>query len=154
MWLIAGVMLAGIIFISAFSMITKYTTNMEVSQAEDNFKLLKDTINSVCRGGPYSQEINKLTFPYRMQRLSVQDDHGIRGAGKNLCIEIMGLPESCVELDICETEMNSINLERETSVFYLIDKAFGKKKPATLQFTVAKVPPQKVNVTWSHIVGE
>ncbi|MBW2971145.1 hypothetical protein KY320_03220 [Candidatus Woesearchaeota archaeon] len=154
MWLIAGILLASIIFVTAFSLIAKYTANMEVSQADDSFQILQTTINNVCQGGPENQEINSLVFPYRMQQLFVQDEHEIKGTGNELCLEISGLPVRCEQLARCSAQMNSIDLEREISVFYLMDKALGKKAPAKIRFTVSKITADTVQILWQQVVSE
>jgi hypothetical protein len=148
MWLVAGVILGGIIFVSAFVFIGNYTSNMEYNQAQDSYNLLKDTINKVCQGGPYSQEVVSYVFPRVVNLVYSEDDNGIKGSGSNLCIHVQKDAPHCQKLQSCSITMQSINLQQKQSVLYFVQKALGKKKPTKIKFTVAKVGKSDINITW------
>ena len=152
MWLIAGIMLGGIIFVTAFIFLGHYTHNVEVSQAQDSFAMLKTTVDNACLGGMYNQEIDTFVFPYVLEKIYAQDEHEIKGSGNELCIEIQGELPYCEQTQICTVNMKSVDIQREKSVFYLIQKAMGKRQPANIRFTVSKVNKTELNITWKQVL--
>ena len=152
MWLIAGIMLGGIIFVTAFIFLGHYTHNVEVAQARDSFALLKTTVDNACLGGMYNQEIDKFVFPYVIEKIYAQDEHEIKGFGNELCIQIQGELPHCEQTQICTINMKSFDLQREKSVFHLIQKAMGKRQPTSIRFTVSKVNKTELNIAWKQVL--
>ena len=87
-----------------------------------------------------------------LKKIYIVDEHGIKGFGNELCIEIQGELPFCEQTQICTVNMKSVDLQREKSVFYLIQKAMGKKQPANIRFSVSKVNKTELDITWQQVL--
>lgn len=153
MWLIAGVILGSLMFVSAFVFLSNYTRNIEISQADESFESLNQVIQRVCMGGPYSQEIESFVFPYITDRIFVQDQNKILGNGTELCMQVSELPLDCHEIRRCSLSMNTLDFEKTSGVFFFIQRGLGKKKPAKIKFKVSKIDTNTLNVSWQREVS-
>ena len=139
MWVIAGMVLGGIVFVGGFKLLGNYVHSTELSQAKESMNLLYGMTNNVCFGGRGEREVKSLVFPALVQRIWVQDDYAVEGKGKFLCYLLKDDGPACLDLKACDVEMDSISLVEKKSVFSAISKFLGKKKYHRFRFSVNKL---------------
>jgi hypothetical protein len=150
MWLIAGLLIGSMIFITAYTLMGKHIRSQEVLQAKENYGMLKQIIETTCLSGIEASETKQLIFPYRTEKIYVVDEEGIEEKGKKLCMKIEGEDEYCEDIKLCEVSMNSIVIPEKTNIFYLVQKALGKKSVANIEFNIKKTGLKSITITWKR----
>ncbi|MFH1398713.1 MAG: hypothetical protein ABIG95_01220 [Candidatus Woesearchaeota archaeon] len=148
MWLIAGVILGGIIFTSAFVFLTKNAYSMEVRQADESFDSLKSAIDLACMGGQFHQDIATYVFPTMTNKVYIRDQNNIKGEGDYLCIQVASEQPRCEQFAVCTAKMQTVDMQQKTGAFYFIQKTMGRTQPTKLRFTISKAEKGKLSVTW------
>ncbi|MBD3203075.1 hypothetical protein GF327_02175 [Candidatus Woesearchaeota archaeon] len=160
MWLIAGLIIGSLIFVSGYTLLSNWVHNNEVNQAMNSYSLLKASISNVCAIGRERQEIESFVFPRIVQNISVKNEtSGEYGKGHSLC---MYLEERiCEELDKepfnCKPaiSMNTIYFNEDESLFTVVRKATGEKMAAKVKFSINKAydsieKEDKITITWKE----
>ena len=150
MWIIAGLLIGVIMFSGAYSFLSRYMAQQEVSQARESFNRLKYSISTVCIGGTMDREVSTYIFPYSVEKIYVFSQEGTEGEGNEICMKIKDEDSSCAEIKLCSLKMSTIELSEKTSVFYLIQKALGKKLVANIEFSIAKKDARNIELTWER----
>ncbi|MBN1386328.1 hypothetical protein JW968_05140 [Candidatus Woesearchaeota archaeon] len=154
MWTIAGLVIGIIVLTSAYVLLSKYTHNVEVNAVVENFQLVKASAENVCRGGRNAMETKVYTFPYIVNNITTKNSSNQVGEGRTFCITIKDEGEICEEFSLCNATMPVLDLTRKDSLFYLIQKAVGRGKKATVEFKVQKVGIQDVDIAWKHVYAD
>ena len=154
MWIIAGMIMAGLVFMGGFSLLSKYIYNTEKETTNNNFEALYSSINSVCFGGTYTREFKSYTFPFTVKKIYVEDSAGIEMFGKNLCFEYREESPICMTVKNCNVDMNSVYLEQKSGLFYHVQRSLGKKGAAKIHFNITKTKLGLVNVPWARELTE
>jgi hypothetical protein len=150
MWIIAGLLLGGLIFTGAYTFFSRYIAQQEKSQAYDSFEHLQLSIGNVCLGGSMDKFSGSFVFPYSVEKIYVADDSGVEGKGSNLCIKVQDEDERCLKIGICSASMKTLDLSEKTSVFYMIQKALGKKMAANIEFSISKTSVRDIEINWTR----
>ncbi|MGB9748615.1 MAG: hypothetical protein ACP5OZ_04635 [Candidatus Woesearchaeota archaeon] len=150
MWLVAGLLVGSMIFITAYTLMGKHIRSQEILQAKENFAMLKQIIETTCLSGIEASETKQLIFPYRTEKIYVVDEQGVEEKGKKLCIKIENEADYCEEIKLCEVKMGSIIVPEKTNLFYLVQNAIGKKNVANIEFNVKKTGLNFITVTWKR----
>ena len=153
MWIAAGVVIGGLIFIGSLKLLSNYTQNVEENQLQNNFNLLYSTIISVCTSGLGAREVKSFQFPYIANKIYVKDTEGFEDFGNFLCFDTKER-DYCQTINLCNLTMNTIDIEDETSIFYSVQKFLGKKTVAQVKFNIAKVAFGAVNIDWTREVAK
>jgi hypothetical protein len=148
MWVIAGVIIGGLMFTSVMSFMAKQFTQQEINQARESFTRLSSSLKVVCAGGSFSRDTDLYQFPYRVKKMFVQNNT-FEGEGRNLCIDIENQDLDCVELEQCTIKMETLDLTQKTDLFYMIQKALGKSSVASIEFDINKNYNQ-ITINWSR----
>ncbi|MBU0757462.1 MAG: hypothetical protein KKF44_05325 [Nanoarchaeota archaeon] len=145
MWVIAGLIIGGLIFVSGYTLLSRWIHNNELNQAHESFSMLKSSILNVCSIGTERQEIEEFVFPRVVKNITISDvKFEEEGIGNNLCIMIEGEPRYCEILDkepnTCSNNvtMQTLSFEEEKNLFSQIQKVLGDKKSAKIRFTISK----------------
>ena len=153
MWIIAGLLISSIIFVTGFSLLSSWIYNKEVNQASKSFSLVKSTILNVCQVGIDRQEVERYVFPRIVDNLTISNsDFSLFGEGNMLCMKLEKEPISCDKLDkepnSCGLTvfMDMMSLEEEDGIFAIIQKATGEKNAAKIRF--------KFNKKFDNAVGD
>jgi hypothetical protein len=150
MWIIAGLLLGGLIFTGSYTFFSRYMAQQEKSQAYDSFERLKLSVGNVCLGGSMDRYSGQFVFPYSVEKISVADDLGAEGAGGNICIKVKDEDERCLKIGLCTASMKTLDLSEKTSVFYMIQKALGKKMAANIEFSISKTSVREIELNWTR----
>lgn len=150
MWIIAGLLIGALIFTGAYSLLSRYMKHQEINQAHESFNRLKYSINTVCIGGLYTKDTQEFIFPYSVERIFVRNNEGLEGKGKQICIKMYNSETECSRIRLCNLSMSTLDLGERTSIFYLIQKALGKKMVANIEFSVYKEEPTMVQINWTR----
>ncbi len=150
MWIIAGLIIGGIVFSGAYVFLSRYMAQQEVSQARESFNRLKYSVNTVCIGGSLDKEVDQYIFPYNVEKIYVIDEEGIEGEGNQLCMRIKDEESSCAKINLCTLKMSTLDLGEKTSIFYLIQKALGKKMVANIEFSIEKHDVKNIDINWTR----
>ena len=151
MWAIAGLIIAGIVFIGGFKLIQNYVDNVEESQLSNSFNLLYSSATNVCYGGSNSREVKNLKFPYITKKIYAQDKAGFEEYGTELCY-ITKDAKNCADIELCNLSMSTLNLDEDTGVLYNIQKFLGKKRVAQIKFDIERVSYGEVKIDWEKQV--
>lgn len=150
MWLIAGLLIGSMIFVTAYTLMGKHIRSQEILQAKENYAMLKQIIETTCLSGIEASETKQLIFPYRTEKIYVIDDQGVEEKGKNLCIKLEKEDEYCEQIKLCEVKMDSIIIPEKTNIFYLVQRATGKKNVANIEFNIKKTGLNAITITWKR----
>ena len=150
MWIIAGLLIGGIIFGTSYSLMSQHVKSQERLQAAESFNQLYELMNTVCLSGINALETRQIIFPYSVERVYIKDDNGMEEKGQILCYKFKDSDAVCKRLDLCSAKMSSIGLTEKTSLFYMIQKALGSKYVANIEFKVEKSGLKDLNVTWKR----
>ena len=140
MWLIAGLILGGLIFSGGFYLLANWIHNKEVNLASDSYYMLKSSILNVCRIGLERQETEKYVFPRIVKNITISNGTDY-GQGHILCMDIKDEKLNCEDLgDECSylIYMDSVSFENKESLFYVIKKATGQSQAVRLRFRLDK----------------
>ncbi len=150
MWIVAGILIGSIIFATAYSLMANHVKKQELLQASQGYNQLYELINTVCLSGIDAMETQRIIFPYIVERIWIEDETGKEEEGKRLCYKIKDKNEFCQELKLCSAKMRTISFTEKTNLFYLIQKALGKKEVANIEFKVQKSGLNSINITWKR----
>lgn len=161
MWIIAGLVIGSIIFVSGYTLLSHWVVSNEINQAHSSFSSLRTTILSVCSIGTDMQEIKTLVFPRVVRNISVYDKvNSVIGTGNSLCIEIEDQGLFCEDLNrepnTCRIPltMDTISFDRKDSLFYIVQKAMGRTRASQIEFTVTKSSRDSVTISWTERLVE
>ncbi len=145
MWLIAGLIIGSLIFVSGYTLLSHWIHNNEVNTALESFSLLKSSIQNVCSIGAERQEIESYVFPRIVHNITISDaDYTMFEDGSALCMDMEGEPLHCDEMDrepnTCRhpITMENITFESDKGLFATLQKALGENKAVKLRFTISK----------------
>lgn len=150
MWVIAGLILGGIVFVGGFKLLGNYVHSTEVSIAAESSTLLYTMVNNVCFGGRGEREVKSLVFPSMVERIYVEDEFGVQGEGKLLCYDLENDEPTCLDLKACGITMDTISMAEEKTIFSAVAKFLGKKNYQRFRFSVNKEDFDDVSVTWKR----
>jgi len=150
MWIIAGLLLGGLIFSGAYTFFSRYMFQQEKNQAYDSFEQLHKSIGKVCLGGSMDRFTGSYIFPYSVEKIYVIDESGVEGSGSNLCIKVQDEDEHCLKTWLCPVSMKTLEISEKTSIFYMIQKALGKKMAANIEFSIGKTSVREIEVNWTR----
>jgi len=149
MWIIAGLLISGLILVGGFNMISKYISSTQLTLAQDNLVLLKGNIENVCIGGRNSQEIKTYVLPYIVSNVSAINSTKTRPS--KICLAIPGEGDFCHDLRTCNTTMDLLDISKKDSLYYKIRRALKGGEATNVEFTIKKVGRDKVNITAKEI---
>ncbi|MFH0876112.1 MAG: TMEM14 family protein [archaeon] len=145
MWLIAGLIIGGLIFVAGYSILNNWFYNKELQTATESFALLKTSILSVCKLGAEQEEVKRLILPRIVNNISIQDSAGLNiGVGSRLCIDIKNEPILCINLEeepnncAHQVVMKTLDLNDQNSLFYKVQKASSENNAINMRFDVTK----------------
>ena len=159
MWLIAGMIIGSLIFVSGYSLLSHWIHNNEVNQATQNFGLLKSSIINVCSIGYGKQEIKSYVFPRSVNNITIKDEYDNYGEGHILCLDMKNEPLQCSELDekpnSCKynVTMDSLSFNEQKTLFSTIQKALGEEQASKIEFTISKEKVNgkyKIKISWKE----
>src|SRR3989344_5491685 len=123
MWVIAGLLVGALVFASGSALMSRYLNSQEIGTARSNFGWLTTTAEKMCRAGTFSQETRELILPQVTERITVEDDDKIEGAGKNICIYIRNIDSpQCYKVETCTLKMNSFILDSKQTANNLLER--------------------------------
>ncbi|MBN2422366.1 hypothetical protein JXB41_04000 [Candidatus Woesearchaeota archaeon] len=143
MWLIAGLIIGSLIFVSGYTLLSNWIRNNEVNDAMNSYSLLKSSIINVCSLGIERQEIESYIFPRIVNNITIENETDY-GEGHVFCIDISGEPLYCEEIDeepnSCKhiIIMDTVSFDNEKSLFSVVQKALGENKAVKLKFNINK----------------
>ncbi|MEM3370520.1 MAG: hypothetical protein QW471_02390 [Candidatus Woesearchaeota archaeon] len=150
MWIVAGLLLGGLLFGGAYTFFSRYLAQQEKNQAFENFEDLELSVSRVCLGGSYDKISKNYILPFSVEKLYVADEDGSEGSGNQLCLKLKEEDAHCLSIKLCSASMQAIDLSERTGLFYLIQKALGKKMVANIRFTIYKMGPRDVVINWTR----
>jgi len=149
MWIIAGLLISGLILVGGFNMISKYIASTQLTLAQDNLVLLKGNIENVCIGGRNSQEIKSYVIPYIVSNIS--SDVSTATKPSRVCMAVPGEGEFCHEIRTCNTTLEFFDLSRKDTLFYKIRRALKGGEATNVEFTIKKLGRARVNITAQEV---
>ncbi len=152
MWVIAGLVLGGLVFVGGFKLMSSYVHSTEVAQAEKGINTLYTMVTNVCFGGRSAMEVRNIVFPPLVEKVYVKDKFGVEGFGKNLCYELEKEEEFCLDLKACNVTMDTLRTKRKKGIFQAMQRFLGRKRFISVRFSLNKMDYSTVGINWSHTV--
>jgi hypothetical protein len=157
MWLIAGLVIGSLIFVSGYTLLSHWVSTNERTLAQKSFSSLKDSVLNVCSVGTDRQEIASFVFPRMVNNLSVANkSDSTYGWGNYLCMDTADAGEYCEQLNkepnncFIPMKMDTLSLVKKTSLFYVIQKALGEAKSAKIKFMITKSGRSNISINWTE----
>jgi len=149
MWIIAGLLISGLILVGGFNMISKYIASNQLTLAQDNLVLLKGNIENVCIGGRNSQEIKSYVLPYIVSNVSATNATKTRLS--EICLSIPGEGKFCHDIRTCNTTMRALDMSKKDSFYFKIRRALKGGEATNVEFTIKKTGRDRINISAKEI---
>ncbi|MBI4439200.1 hypothetical protein HY640_04670 [Candidatus Woesearchaeota archaeon] len=149
MWVIAGVMIAGLILVGSYQFLSKYFYNADFESSRSELDRLVLSLNHVCSSGLGSKESLRLKLSDKVSRVFVRNSEGVEGSGRFVCMGF-GSEGYCSEVRVCEASMRGIELEQKSSVLDFVYRTFGSRKSADFDFAIKKSELRKLSLEWQR----
>ena len=75
------------------------------------------------------------------------EDDGIFCNGNEICVDFKD--ETCEEVELCNLNMQTVDLREKSGLFYMIQKTLGKKKFANVEFNIEKNYGE-IDINWTR----
>lgn len=158
MWLIAGLVIGSLIFLSGYTLLSQWIKSNEINQVHRSYDSLKASIINTCAIGTDMQEIKSYVFPKRVNNITIlNESNDALGYGTSLCMDVSEEGLYCERLDkkpnSCYVPlfMKNISFDRKDSLFYIVQKALGKAKASKIEFTITKYGRSNITINWSEV---
>ena len=142
MWIIAGIIIAMILFGGIFRMFINHSVSQEIDTAHKEFQMLKSKIDLVCIGGRDNYEYVSLVFPWVVSKIYVSDPLGVEDVAENY-------EDVCYDIDVCTVNMKTFQQDTQDTIAFQLQRALKIKRPPTIIFELQKKIPATVEATYN-----
>jgi hypothetical protein len=153
MWMIAGLILGGLVMVGSYELLSYYTYHTEVNQAQSEFTKLTTTIDRVCLSGIGTSDVNEYVYPYSVANITVENETGYN---KEICISMKKDIPYCYKIRTCMVNVSqgNIHFNDTKGFFYLVQKMQGKAKAGKFRIGVYKTGFGNVTMNWTRILAD